>query len=78
LQTELAATKAEVAERDQAVAELSSRVSAVSKSVSEASDPQFTAQLMEKINLLSASNQNLELQLLTAQSKLEQIAREGQ
>ena len=77
LQKELAATKTELAERDQAIADLNSRVSAISTSVVGASDPQFTAQLMEKVNLLSAANQNLEQQLLTAQSKLEQIAREA-
>lgn len=77
LQKELAATKQELAERDQAFADLNSRVSAVSTSVAGASDPQFTAQLMEKVNLLSASNQNLQQQLLTAQSKLEQIAKEA-
>jgi hypothetical protein len=77
LQKELAATKTELAERDQAIADLNSRVSAISTSVAGASDPQFTAQLMEKVNLLSASNQNLEQQLLTAQSKLEQVAREA-
>ena len=77
LQNELAATKKDLAERDQAFADLNSRVTAISMSVAGASHPQFTAQLMEKVNLLSASNQNLEQQLLTAQSKLEQIAREA-
>ncbi len=77
LQKELGATKQELAERDQAFADLNSRVTAVSTSVAGASDPQFTAQLMEKVNLLSASNQNLQQQLLTAQSKLEQIAKEA-
>ena len=77
MQKELAATKTERAERDQAIADLNGRVSAISTSVVGASDPQFTAQLMEKVNLLSAANQNLEQQLLTAQSKLEQIAREA-
>jgi hypothetical protein len=77
LQTELAATKTELAERDRAIADLSSRVSAISTSVTGGSDPNLMAQLMDTVNTLSTRNQHLEQQLVTAQSKLEQIARDA-
>jgi hypothetical protein len=48
----------------------------VSKMVAGGSDPNFTAQLMEKVNMLSLHNQHLEQQLETAQGKLEHFARQ--
>lgn len=76
LQKELAATRTELAERDQAIADLNRRVSAVSTSVAGGNDPKLMAQLMDTVNTLSTRNQHLEQQLVTAQRKLEQIARE--
>ena len=77
LQQELASAKTELAERDRIIADLSERVGEVSKRVAGGSDPKLMAKLMEEVNMLSTQNQHLEQQLLSAQSKLEQVAREA-
>jgi chaperonin cofactor prefoldin len=56
------------------IANLNTRVDEVAKTVSAGSDTKLTAQLMEKVNILTVRNQHLEQQLTTAQTKLEQLA----
>lgn len=68
------ALKSEMGERDSMIAKLNSRVEEVAKNVTGGGDPALTAQLMEKINLLTVRNQHLEQQLTSAQSKLDQFA----
>ncbi len=74
LQQELIALKTEVVERDRVITNLNKRVDEVAKAMSAGSETKMTAQLMEKINLLSGRNQQLEQQLKSAQTKLEQLA----
>ncbi len=74
LQQEVSALKTELIERDRLITNLNTRVDDVAKTVSTGSDTKLTAQLMEKVNLLSLRNQHLEQQLATAQTKLEQLA----
>jgi len=76
LNKKLAAVESELAERDGVIANLNGRINEVSKMVAGGSDPNFTAQLMEKVNMLSLHNQHLEQQLETAQGKLEHFARQ--
>lgn len=74
LQQELIAVKSDLAERDRAITDLTTRIDEVAKSVTGGSDPKLTADLMSKLNLLTARNQYLEEQLTSAQSKLKQLA----
>jgi hypothetical protein len=74
LQQEVTAMRAELVERDRVITNLNTRVDEVATTVSAGSDTQVTAQLMEKVNMLTVRNQHLEQQLATAQSKLEQWA----
>jgi hypothetical protein len=74
LQQELIAVKNELAERDRVITNLNIRIDEVSKSITGGSDPKLTADLMSKVNMLTARNQHLEEQLTSAQSKLKQFA----
>ena len=76
LQQEAMAMKAELVERDRVITNLNTRVDDVAKTVTAGSDTKLTAQLMEKVNMLSLRNQLLEQQLATAQIRLEQLAQE--
>lgn len=59
------------------IANLNTRVDEIAKTVSAGSDTtKLTAQLMEKVNLLTVRNQHLDQQLTTAQTKLAQLAQE--
>jgi hypothetical protein len=74
LRQEVLAVKTELVERDRVIANLNTRVDEVAKTVSAGSDTKLTAQLMEKVNILTVRNQHLEQQLTTAQTKLEELA----
>jgi hypothetical protein len=74
LQQELIAVKNELAERDRVITNLNVRIDEVSKSITGGSDPKLTADLMSKVNILTARNQHLEEQLTSAQNKLKQFA----
>ena len=77
LQQEVTALKTELVERDRVIANLNTRVDEIARTVSAGSDStKLTAQLMEKVNLLTVRNQHLDQQLTTAQAKLEQLAQE--
>jgi hypothetical protein len=74
LQQELITVKSELVERDRVITNLNIRIDEVSKSITGGSDPKLTADLMSKVNMLTARNQHLEEQLTSAQSKLKQFA----
>jgi hypothetical protein len=76
LQQELAAARQELSQRDQVIAGLNTRVDELAKSICGGGDPQLTAQLMEKVNMLTTRNQHLEQQLQSAQTKLGKLAGE--
>ena len=76
LQQEVMTMKAELVDRDRVIANLNTRVDDVAKTVSAGSDTKMTAQLMEKVNMLTVRNQHLEQQLATAQNRLEHLAQE--
>ncbi len=75
-QQEVIAMKAELVERDRVITNLNTRVDEVAKTVSAGSDTKMTAQLMEKVNMLTVRNQHLEQQLTSAQARLGQLAQE--
>ena len=75
LRQDKVALQDQLADRERAVTNLTSRIDEVATNVSSRDpDSKLSAQLMEKINLLSARNQQLEQQLKSAQTKLEQLA----
>jgi hypothetical protein len=75
LRQDKVALQEQLADRERAVTNLTSRIDEVATTVSSRDpDSKLSAQLMEKINLLSARNQQLEQQLKSAQTKLEQLA----
>jgi len=74
VQNERDALRQELTERDQVIAGLNTRVDDLAKLICSDGAPQLTAQLMEKVNILTTRNQHLEQQLNSAQSKLGQLA----
>jgi len=78
VQNERDALRQELTERDRVIASLNTRVDELARSSCSRGDPQFAAQMMEKVNILTTRNQHLEQQLKSAQEKLGQLAGEQQ
>lgn len=75
LRQENSALLEQLAERDRTVTNLGARIDEVARNMSKGEPgTTLTAQLMEKVNLLTAKNQQLEQQLQSAQDKLRQFA----
>lgn len=75
LQKERGALQEQLADRDEIVASLTARIDEIAKTLPGGADSKLTAQLMEKVNLLTAQGQQLEQQLRTAQEKLKAAGR---